>query len=150
MQAEGSLVPYTTSKGHYIVLLRNGILSVSQMFDAEHYDVRFETWKLRAAGMFIMYASSVCLVRLLKILCNKPSNSNSETKPLISYFCRWRPAGATIGFQTRNIFIFKFRNRNFSFSVDHFDRLVLLQTNVRSRSYTSCFISVFLLHYGYL
>lgn len=149
MQSEGSLIPYKTSKGHYIVLLRNGILSVSQMFDAEHYDVRFETWKLRAAGIFIMYASSVCLIRLLKILCNA-SNLIWIIKQLITYFSRWRTTSITNRFQTWNFFIIKFRNCNFSFLINHFDCLVLLQTNVRGRSHISCFITIFLLHNGNL
>ncbi|XP_063902975.1 transmembrane protein 43 homolog isoform X1 [Zophobas morio] len=68
MQKEGILVPYTTTKGHRIALLRHGDLSINQMFNAEHYDVRLETWKLRAAGIFILYASSICLARLIKIL----------------------------------------------------------------------------------
>ncbi|XP_044266365.1 transmembrane protein 43 homolog isoform X1 [Tribolium madens] len=67
MQKDGVLVPYTTSKGHKIALLRHGDLNINQMFNAEHYDVRLETWKIRAAGVFILYASCVCLARLIKI-----------------------------------------------------------------------------------
>lgn len=69
MQKDGILIPYTTSKGHKLALLRHGELSISQMFSAEHFDVRLETWKLRAAGIFILYASSICLAKLIKILC---------------------------------------------------------------------------------
>lgn len=63
------LVPYTTSKGHKIALLRHGLLSVPEMFNAEHSDIRLTTWKLRGAGVFIMYASATCLSRLLRIIC---------------------------------------------------------------------------------
>lgn len=63
------MVPYRTSKGHEIALLREEILTVNQIFDVEHSDARWETWKLRAAGVFILYASSVCLKKLLHILC---------------------------------------------------------------------------------
>ncbi|KAJ3633825.1 hypothetical protein MTP99_010748 [Tenebrio molitor] len=68
MQKDGVLVPYTTSKGHRLALLRHGELNINQIFNAEHSDVRLETWKLRAAGIFILYASSVCLAKLIKIL----------------------------------------------------------------------------------
>lgn len=68
-QDNGVLIPYTTSKGHKIVLLRQGTLNINQMFSAEHFDARIETWKLRGIGMFILYASSVCLAKLLKIMC---------------------------------------------------------------------------------
>ncbi|KAG5896399.1 hypothetical protein JTB14_009604 [Gonioctena quinquepunctata] len=67
-QENGVLVPYETSKGHKIALLRHGNLNINQMFSAEHYDARMETWKLRGLGVFILYASTVCLARLLKIL----------------------------------------------------------------------------------
>lgn len=69
MQKDGVLVPYTTSKGHRIALLRHGILSVPEMFNAEHSDIRLTTWKLRGVGIFILYASCVCLARLLRIIC---------------------------------------------------------------------------------
>lgn len=67
MQSKGVLVPYTTSKGHKIAILRHGLLTVPEMFNAEHSDVRMTTWKLRGCGIFILYASSVCLARLLRI-----------------------------------------------------------------------------------
>ncbi|VEN60862.1 unnamed protein product [Callosobruchus maculatus] len=38
------------------------------MFSAEHFDARIETWKLRGIGIFILYASCVCLAKLLKIM----------------------------------------------------------------------------------
>lgn len=69
MQKNGILIPYRTTKGHNIALLRNGILTVSQIFDVEHTDARWETWKLRGAGIFVMYASAICLKRLLRLLC---------------------------------------------------------------------------------
>lgn len=72
MQKDGVLVPYITSKGHSIALLRHGILTVPEMFDAEHSDVRWMTWKLRGCGVFLLYASSVCLAKLLRIFCKKP------------------------------------------------------------------------------
>lgn len=71
MQKDGVLVPYITSKGHSIALLRHGILTVPEMFDAEHSDVRWMTWKLRGCGVFLLYASSVCLAKLLRIFCKK-------------------------------------------------------------------------------
>ncbi|CAG9863525.1 unnamed protein product [Phyllotreta striolata] len=64
----GALVPYETSRGHQITLLRQGNLNINQMFSAEHFDARLETWKFRGLGIFVLYASSVCLSRLLKIL----------------------------------------------------------------------------------
>ncbi|KAJ8960820.1 hypothetical protein NQ318_020116 [Aromia moschata] len=67
-QETGMLVPYKTSKGHEIALLRHGNLNINQMFTSEHFDARLETWKLRGLGVFILYASSVCLARLLKII----------------------------------------------------------------------------------
>ncbi|XP_044751746.1 transmembrane protein 43 homolog [Coccinella septempunctata] len=70
MQKDGILVPYVTSKGQEIALIRHGILSVDDMFSAEHSDAKIETWKYRALGMFILYASSVCLARLLRIAFN--------------------------------------------------------------------------------
>ncbi|KAJ8920944.1 hypothetical protein NQ315_015737 [Exocentrus adspersus] len=67
-QESGVLVPYTTSKGHNIALLRHGSLNINQMFSAEHYDAKMETWKLRGVGVFVLYAASVCLAKLLKII----------------------------------------------------------------------------------
>ncbi|GJQ82190.1 hypothetical protein Trydic_g6018 [Trypoxylus dichotomus] len=71
MQKDGIIVPYHTTRGHQIALVRNGILTVSQIFDVEHSDARWETWKLRAAGTFVLYASAVCLKRLLRLLLLK-------------------------------------------------------------------------------
>lgn len=68
MQKDGVLMPYRTSKGYDICLLRHGILNTAQMFNMAHSDARFETWKLRGAGMFLLYASSICLAKFLKIL----------------------------------------------------------------------------------
>ncbi|XP_018331338.1 transmembrane protein 43 homolog isoform X2 [Agrilus planipennis] len=68
MQKDGVIVPYLTSKGHQILLLRHGILTVSQMFTEEHKDARIETWKLRGAGVAVLYASSICLTRLIRLL----------------------------------------------------------------------------------
>ncbi|XP_023027107.1 transmembrane protein 43 [Leptinotarsa decemlineata] len=67
-QENGVLVPYESSKGHKIALLRHGNLNINQMFSAEHFDARLETWKLRGLGVFILYASAVCLAKLLRIL----------------------------------------------------------------------------------
>lgn len=74
-QENGVLVPYKTSKGRDIVLLREGTLNINQMFSAEHFDARLETWKLRGVGMFVLYAASVCLAKLLKIICEYLSKS---------------------------------------------------------------------------
>lgn len=68
-QENGMLVPYQSTKGHEIALLRHGTLNINQMVNAEHLDARMETWKLRGAGLFILYASSVCLAKLFNILC---------------------------------------------------------------------------------
>ncbi|KAL3281212.1 hypothetical protein HHI36_004426 [Cryptolaemus montrouzieri] len=46
-QKDGILVPYVTSKGHEIALVRHGLLSVHEMFVAEHSDAKIETWKIR-------------------------------------------------------------------------------------------------------
>nr|CAI5828028.1 unnamed protein product [Callosobruchus analis] len=67
-QDNGFLVPYETTRGHKIALLRYGNLNINQMFSAEHFDARIETWKLRGIGIFILYASCVCLAKLLKIM----------------------------------------------------------------------------------
>lgn len=75
MQKDGTLVPYTTSKGNQIALLRHGVLGIPEMFNAEHFDIKFTTWKLRAAGLFILYASTVCLARLLRILSMNSNNN---------------------------------------------------------------------------
>ncbi|XP_056645449.1 transmembrane protein 43 homolog isoform X2 [Diorhabda sublineata] len=64
----GVLVPYETSKGHRIALLRLGNLNLNQMFSEEHFDARLETWKLRGFGFFILYASTVCMSKLIKIM----------------------------------------------------------------------------------
>lgn len=69
MQKDGLLLPYITSKGHEILLLREGVLSVAQMFNQERSDVYYETWKMRGIGTFVLYASFVCLSRLLRIFC---------------------------------------------------------------------------------
>lgn len=69
MQKNGALLPYTTSKGHNIALLRHGLFNIPEMFSAEHSDVRLTTWKLRGAGVFLLYVSAVCLAKLLKIFC---------------------------------------------------------------------------------
>ncbi|CAH1102658.1 unnamed protein product [Psylliodes chrysocephalus] len=67
-QDNDALVPYETTGGHSIALLRQGNLNINQMFSAEHFDARLETWKFRGIGVFILYASSVCLSRILKIM----------------------------------------------------------------------------------
>ncbi|KAF5304496.1 hypothetical protein FQA39_LY09692, partial [Lamprigera yunnana] len=67
-QESGILVPYTTSKNHQIVLLREGVLTIAQMFKEEKSDAYFETWKYRVTGIFILYASFVCLTRLLQVV----------------------------------------------------------------------------------
>lgn len=71
LQKDGTLVPYETSRKHQLGLVRHGILTVKQMFDAEHSDAKLETWKFRAVGLFALYASSLCLARLLAVLCLK-------------------------------------------------------------------------------
>lgn len=68
MQKNGILIPYKTTRNHEIALLRDGILTVTQIFDVEHSDARWETWKLRGLGVFILYASAVCLKGLIRIL----------------------------------------------------------------------------------
>lgn len=68
------MVPYETTGGHSIALLRQGNLNINQMFSAEHFDARLETWKFRGIGVFILYASSVCLSRILKIMCELITN----------------------------------------------------------------------------
>lgn len=67
-QDNDALVPYETTGGHSIALLRQGNLNINQMFSAEHFDARLETWKFRGIGVFILYVSSVCLSRILKIM----------------------------------------------------------------------------------
>lgn len=96
MQKDGILVPYTTSKGHKIALLRHGELNINQMFNAEHFDVRLETWKIRAAGVFILYASCVCLARLIKIFCKFIKDIIVHNKVVYSFqnsilekYCCW-------------------------------------------------------------
>lgn len=69
MQKDGILVPYITSKGQEVALIRHGILSVDEMFEAEHADLKTETWKYRGIGLFVLYSSAICLSRLLLIAC---------------------------------------------------------------------------------
>lgn len=69
-QKQGSLVPYFTSKGHEILLIRSGQLSVNEMFKIEHSDNRWQTWKLRGIGWFILFGSTNCLARILHIISN--------------------------------------------------------------------------------
>lgn len=70
-QENGVLVPYTTSKGKKIALLRYGDLNITEMFSAEHWDARAETWKLRFYGGVFIYFATICWSRLLKIIFNK-------------------------------------------------------------------------------
>lgn len=81
-QKDGLLIPYVTTRKHELVLLRYGSLNIKQMFDAEHSDAKLQTWKLRAAGLFVLYASSVCLARLLRILCKYLCSSKFIMKQL--------------------------------------------------------------------
>lgn len=76
MQKDGFLMPYTTSKDHQLLLLRAGVLNIAQMFREERSDAYYETWKLRGAGIFILYASFVCLARLSRIICEFVQNLN--------------------------------------------------------------------------
>lgn len=73
MQKNGIIVPFHTSKGHEFLLLRHGTLNVFQMFHAEHSDAKFETWKLRGIGIFMLYAATVCLSKLLRIFISRIS-----------------------------------------------------------------------------
>ncbi|XP_066143904.1 transmembrane protein 43 homolog [Euwallacea fornicatus] len=77
-QEKGTLVPYITSKGKEIALVRYGKLDLNQIFSAEHWDFKLETWKLRLYGAFCIYFAVICWARLLKIiLCNcVPTFSN--------------------------------------------------------------------------
>ncbi|KAK9879753.1 hypothetical protein WA026_006816 [Henosepilachna vigintioctopunctata] len=68
---DGVLVPYVTSKGQEIALVGHGLLSVHEMFAFEYSEAKIQTWKMRAFGMFIIYASTVCLGRLLRIGFNQ-------------------------------------------------------------------------------
>lgn len=70
-QEKGSLVPYITTRGKEIALIRNGILNLNQMFHAEHQDFKLETWKLRFFGAGFIYFAVICWARLLKILLSK-------------------------------------------------------------------------------
>ncbi|KAB0798694.1 hypothetical protein PPYR_09687 [Photinus pyralis] len=66
-QENGVLVPYTTTRNHQVLLVRQGALTISQMFNEEKTDAYYETWKFRATGLFVLYAAFVCLGRLLKV-----------------------------------------------------------------------------------
>ncbi|KAI4464392.1 hypothetical protein MML48_3g00006703 [Holotrichia oblita] len=84
MQKNGILVPYKTTRNHEIALLRDGILTVTQIFDVEHSDARWETWKLRGAGVFVLYISAVCLKGLIRILLLKFPTFNQFAQQEIS------------------------------------------------------------------
>ncbi|KAK4879071.1 hypothetical protein RN001_007217 [Aquatica leii] len=73
-QENGVLVPYITSKNHKIFLLREGVLTIAQMFNEEKSDAYYETWKYRATGIFILYGSFVCLTRLMRIIVRRFSS----------------------------------------------------------------------------
>lgn len=68
-QEKGMLVPYTTSKGKVMALLRNGNLNIAEMFSAEHWDAKLATWKLRFYGGVFIYFAVICWSRLLRIVC---------------------------------------------------------------------------------
>lgn len=77
-QEKGSLVPYITTRDKEIALIRNGILNLNQMFHAEHWDFKLETWKLRFFGAGFIYFAVICWSRLLKILLNRWTPSLSS------------------------------------------------------------------------
>ncbi|KAL1513720.1 hypothetical protein ABEB36_003092 [Hypothenemus hampei] len=70
-QEKNILVPYTTSKGHQVALLRNGNLNIDEMFRAEHWDVKVSAWKLRIYGAFLIYFGVICWSKLLKLIFNQ-------------------------------------------------------------------------------
>lgn len=67
-QEQGILVPFFTTKGHEIMLLRMGQLNVAEMFKVEHSDNKWQTWKIRGIGWFLLFASTNCLARILHII----------------------------------------------------------------------------------
>ncbi|GLV37916.1 uncharacterized protein CBL_06382 [Carabus blaptoides fortunei] len=67
-QRQGTLVPFYTTKNHKILLLRQGQMSVTEMFRKEHSDSRWQTWKIRALGWFLLFAATNCLARLIHII----------------------------------------------------------------------------------
>lgn len=70
-QENNVLIPYVTSKGKHIALIRYGHLDMGQMFSAEHWDAKIETWRLRFFGGVFIYFATICWARLLKILFNQ-------------------------------------------------------------------------------
>lgn len=71
MQKDGVLIPFYTSKGHEILLLRQGQLTVSEMFRIEHSDNKWQTWKIRGIGWFVLFAATNCLSRILHIILKR-------------------------------------------------------------------------------
>lgn len=70
-QEDESLVPYVTTKGKEIALVRYGNLNPDDMLKAEFFDAKIETWKLRFFGSCFVYFATICLAKLLKILFDK-------------------------------------------------------------------------------
>ncbi|XP_022914457.2 transmembrane protein 43 homolog [Onthophagus taurus] len=60
-QYNGVLIPYPTVEKHEIAMLRYGELSISEMFHAEHADIRWKTWEVRIFGWLLMYGCFLCL-----------------------------------------------------------------------------------------
>ncbi|XP_060517410.1 transmembrane protein 43 homolog [Cylas formicarius] len=78
-QQHDILIPYHSSRGRDIALLRYGNLDVSQMSNFEHSDARWETWTFRFYGCFFVYCSTLCLSWLLKALYVSVSNLHNFT-----------------------------------------------------------------------
>lgn len=68
-QENGMLVPYVTSKGRQIALVRYGNLNRDEMLKAEFYDAKIENWKLRFFGAAFIHFATTCLSKLIKLIC---------------------------------------------------------------------------------
>ncbi|KAF7287188.1 hypothetical protein GWI33_002552 [Rhynchophorus ferrugineus] len=70
-QENGMLVPYVTSKGRQIALVRYGNLNRDEMLKAEFYDAKIENWKLRFFGAAFIHFAITCLSKLIKLIFNQ-------------------------------------------------------------------------------
>lgn len=73
-QVNNEIKPFKTSNGLEVLLLFPGDLSIQQAFTKEHSEKLLETWGFRAAGWFLLFCSTTCLMNLINLFLERYRN----------------------------------------------------------------------------
>lgn len=70
-QVNNEIRPFKTSNGLNVLLLFKGDLTIEEAFKKEHAERYLETWGFRAAGWFLLFCATTCLMNLLNTFLSK-------------------------------------------------------------------------------